>query len=79
MKILKRIGIVRMLISIIVIALIGSFIFSKQIQKHRVTRAKIEMMKRMTQTEPKEWAGQIKQVYDSIILERVDTTDDLQN
>lgn len=79
MKIIKRIGVVRLIISVVVLALIGSFIFRKQIQEHRVSKAKLEMMKRMSKTEPKEWRKEMKQIYDSLILEKVDTVDNIQN
>ena len=40
-----------------------------------MTKAKIEMFKRMLKNEPNEWPEEFKDVYDSIIIEKTDTVD----
>ncbi|MDF1696767.1 MAG: hypothetical protein P1U56_13080 [Saprospiraceae bacterium] len=49
------------------------FYFKEDIKEHKVTKAKMEMFKRMLKTEPEEWPGEFKEVYDSMIVIKEDS------
>ena len=62
-------------IVLILVAIIFSFIFyfKEEIKEHKVTKAKMEMLKRMLKTDPEQWPGEFNEVYDSMIVKNVDT------
>ena len=62
-------------IVLILLAVIFSllFYFKEDIKEHKVTKAKIEMFKRMLKTEPEQWPGEFNEVYDSMIVKKVDS------
>ena len=48
-------------------------IFQDEIQEHKLTKAKFEIMDRMLNNEPEQWPADIRQVIDSLVLEKKDT------
>ena len=50
------------------------YYFREPIKDHKVTQAKMEMLKRMLKTEPKEWPGEFNEVYDSLIANKKDSS-----
>ena len=62
------------LLALVLIAL-GLYIFNDEIKEHKVTKAKMEMFKRMLKTQPNEWDEEFKEVYDSMIVEKKDSSE----
>jgi hypothetical protein len=62
-------------IVLVLLAIIFSllFYFKEDIKEHKVTKAKMEMFKRMLKTEPEQWPGEFNEVYDSMFVEKVDS------
>ena len=73
MRRIGRFNIVQIIIGAVVLILFFVFLFRKKIAEHKVTKAKMEVFKRMSKTAPKEWDNEIKEVYDSMIVEKADT------
>lgn len=49
------------------------YLFRKPIFEHKVTKAKMEMLKRMYNSPPKDWDDELKHVVDSMLIERKDS------
>ncbi len=71
---LKKINFVKLIIVVLAVILTALFLFKDHIREHKVTKAKLEMFKRMYKTPPEQWNNEFKQVYDSLIVEKLDTT-----
>ena len=50
------------------------YYYRKPIKEHKVTKAKMEMFRRMLKTEPEQWGGELHEVIDSMIINPSDTT-----
>ena len=57
----------------VLILVLSLFHYREEIRTHKVTKAKIEMFKRMLHTEPDAWPGEFKEVYDSLIVQEEDS------
>ena len=55
---------------ILCLVLIGVLVFNKPIKEHRITKAKMELFRRMLHHPPEEWKEDIKTVVDSMVLEK---------
>ena len=69
MKKIKSSVALKLVVTIVIVGFIVSMIFRKQIADHRVTKAKLEMMERMTKTPPNQWNDEFKTVWDSMIMQ----------
>lgn len=69
----KQLGLVKIVIGLVIIILFFVFLFRKQIAEHKVTKAKLEMFKRMSESNPQDWDTEVKEVYDSMFINKTDT------
>jgi len=69
----KKINFVKWILLFLALVFTGLFIFKDRIFEHKVTKAKIEMFKRMYESPPEKWDDEFKQVYDSMIVKKKDT------
>jgi len=72
---IDKIPFVKLTFAILAIIFTILFLFKDRISEHKVTKAKIEMLKRMYKTPPEQWDDEFKQVFDSLIIEKVDTSE----
>ena len=73
MKVLRPYGIVK-ITAICVFVLIGVLIaFRKPIMEHKITKAKLELFKKMAESPPREWDEAVKAAYDSLTTAKKDT------
>ena len=63
----------KLLFSLVIVGFLGSLVFKKQIMEHKVTKTKVEVMKRMSQSKPSEWGREIKDVLDSLMTHNQDS------
>ena len=63
----------RNVIIFFVAVFLALYIFREQIKESRLTQAKMEMMKRMTDTPVEEWGGEFKTIYDSLMVQKKDS------
>jgi len=49
------------------------FIFRKEIKQNKITKAKLEMMERMSDTHVKQWGSEFKNIIDSLNINKVDS------
>jgi|GEM_PF-4709569 len=71
---LYQFGLIKAAVIALILVLVTLLIFKDQIKEHKVTRAKMEMLKRMIKTTPDQWDDTVKEVYDSMFVEHPDTT-----
>ena len=68
-------SILKIVLGLLVIIFSLLFYFREDIKDHKVTKAKVEMFKRMLKTEPEQWPGEFNEVYDSMLVKKVDSLD----
>ena len=66
-------SILKVILILLVVIFSLLFYFKEDIKEHKVTKAKIEMFKRMLKTEPEQWPGEFNEVYDSMIVKKEDS------
>ena len=69
----KRRKLLKLIPLVLVVILIALYIFQDEIKEHKVTKAKMEMLKRMYTSPPDEWDDEFIEVLDSMILEKKDS------
>ena len=69
----KRLKLLRLLPLALIVILVSLYIFQDEIKEHKVTKAKMEMLKRMYTSPPEKWDDDFIEVFDSLILEKKDS------
>ncbi len=69
----RNFGLVKLVMGLVLLLFLILYLFKDEIKEHKVTRAKMEMFKRMTDTKPENWDEEFKQIYDSIIVDTQDS------
>ena len=68
-------SILKIVLVLLVVIFSLLFYFKEDIKEHKVTKAKVEMFKRMLKTEPEQWPDEFNEVYDSMIVKKGDSID----
>jgi len=72
-EIIKKLGVVKIVGAALIVLLFILFVFREEIKESKYTKAKLEIFERMSDNKIKDWPTEISNVYDSLILEKLDT------
>lgn len=70
---LQTSDVVKIILVFLVVLFSVLFYFREPIKEHKVTKAKMEMFKRMLKTEPEQWGEEFHEVFDSMIVNNQDS------